>query len=414
MNEKKDNSIESISNSFNLILEESKKYVPASETNMIIGSYGILMASITPKYGINNPFIYQSLENALYLTHLGIRSEFISCSLLFFPYIWDKIQNLVFLKQYTDLILTYLDSLFTLSKYFEYDLPWFNEVIGNEIKITPKSNSANEYWEKKNIQQFATAFLAIAQKPELAIIKLVNREYLLKNIEKFPITKENYETIARQTFTIYSPVAEMLGIWHLKSQLEDHSFKILYPREYKSIANDLQEKLVERKERINRAIAKVYEVLNMESVSAIINGRPKHLYGLFQKNLKTGKTISEINDSLAIRIIVTKVEDCYITLSLLDYHFGMVEGIYEKGKKYRDWIETPKPNQYQSIHTTILFEDKLIEVQIRTQEMHDIAEYGIAAHWLYKKKGLSFNQNRKYSDFIDYISSLRKQYENQD
>jgi GTP pyrophosphokinase len=131
---------------------------------------------------------------------------------------------------------------------------------------------------------------------------------------------------------------------------------------------------------------------------------------LYRKVLKTGKTLTEINDTLGIRIIVDEIEDCYKALSILERQIGLTEGVYEQGKRYRDWIVSPKPNQYQSIHTTILFETRWLEVQIRTQAMHEIAEYGAAAHWLYRKSGNSGGQQKRYKDYIEQISLLRRKY----
>lgn len=397
-----------ISAIFASIREEAQKYMPEQQVSVITGCYGLLTAFMPPE----NPFVKLSLENALYLTKLGLQSEYVASAILIYPYLEKEVNNIKLPIQFGDLVLLIMQRLLLLATNFESYLPWIKEsplkVRDASTKVVrPKKN----YWEEKKIEQSMFAFLATAQNPETATVKIVERFYLLKNIIEFPITEDLHKRLAQDTLDIFSPVAEALGMWSIKSQSEDLAFKILQPDLYKAIALDLQERLQERQARIDRLRALITDFLRQDNVIASVSGRPKHIYGLYKKVIQTKKSIADINDSLAVRIIVNDIADCYVALSALEKHFGLAEGVYEKGKKYRDWIKTPKPNQYQSIHTTILFEGKMVEVQIRTQAMHDLAEYGAAAHWLYRKAGNTKDQQEKYKNYVEIISDIRLRYE---
>jgi len=400
-----------ISAIFNSINEEAQKYVPEPQFNLITGGYGLLIASMTPEYGSKNPFIKQSLDTALYLTKLGFQSEYVTSALLSYPHLKNQIKTDKLLIQFGESITSILVRLLSLTTNFEGFLPWVKKIASNEKPSIKYSGSNKDFWDERNAEQFTFAFLAIAQNLETATLKVVERFFLLKNIKSFPITDDTHKRLAQDTLNIFTPVAETLGMWTIKSQLEDAAFKLLEPALFKEIAFDLQERLQERRARIDRAKELIDSYLRQEKISAKLSGRPKHIYGLHKKAIQTKKTISEINDALAIRIIVHDIADCYLVLSALESHFGLADSVYEKGKKYRDWIKTPKPNQYQSIHTTILIEGKMVEVQIRTQVMHDLAEYGAAAHWLYSKAGNTIDQQEKYKMYIEKISAIRRKYE---
>jgi len=246
------------------------------------------------------------------------------------------------------------------------------------------------------------------------------------------------EGLARQSLDVHAAVAEMLGVWSVKSQLEDEAFKIVDRAAYDAVAHDLDERLEERKERIARAIVDVEAVLREAGIAAEITGRPKHLYSIFQKVRHTGQSASELNDALGVRVVVeggadccggehaggndagdddagdpVGCEQCYTVLSLLFERWPMTAGTYEasEGKPYRDWIERPKPNGYQSIHTTLNYENHPLEVQIRSRAMHDLAEYGAAAHWVYNRNGNSSLSQAQYDRFMERIARVRRTYE---
>ena len=253
------------------------------------------------------------------------------------------------------------------------------------------------------------AFLAIANSPEVAVIKLVDREHLLKNIEEFSLDDNISKLLANDSIDIMAPAAEALGVWSLKWKIEDYAFKIINPTVYNEIVNDLKEKRNQREKFIEQAINQISQKLKENEIPAQVTGRPKHIYGLYKKMLQQKKPIMEINDNLAIRIITEAKgnDDCYKALAVLVDNWKVAAGVYEGGKKARDWIDNPKPNGYQSIHTTIIYEGRLLEIQIRNQEMHDLAEYGAAAHWIYRKTGKSESLSNKYQNYIASIKKLR-------
>ncbi len=221
---------------------------------------------------------------------------------------------------------------------------------------------------------------------------------------------ETKKRIARGTLDTFAPVAEAVGLWTVKAEMEDASLKILEPALFAAIADDLRERLSERLARTNRAIAAIRAALASEGLAADITGRPKHIHGLSRK-VRQGMQIAEVNDATGVRIITRSEADCYAALGALSRHFGLVSGVYEAGKLYRDWIERPKPNGYQSIHTTIEFEDRLVEVQLRTHAMHEVAEYGLAAHWVYREAGNSPRQQRKFQPYVGDVAAIRRQLE---
>ncbi len=412
---------------FDDLLVEVNQYMPIAEKDKFIyGGYGRLVASLSPEQGINNPFNKLSLNVADHIAKLGFRGVYFACTFLYKPFLDKRISehhiNSLFGKE-GKFVIFHLQSLITLGIVFEGYLPWIkaNASLGNEEKeqldgfrIEKEGLSKREkaeFWDGRNEKRNTVAFLAISREPEIAIIKLLERLYLLKDLNNFPVKQDLHHLVAKDTLEIYSPVAEVLGAWSIKSPLDDMAFKIIQPEIYKAIAKDLQERLPERQSRIERAIEKITFVLLDEGLEAEVTGRPKHIYGIFKKIQSGQSSISEINDVLGVRIIVDKATECYVALNILGRRFQLAEDVYEDGKTYRDWIVSPKPNKYQSIHTTILFEGRWMEVQIRTKAMHYLAEYGAAAHWLYRRAGNSTEQQKQYQEYIEQIAEFRKLYE---
>jgi len=403
-----------ISEIFSNLVSATEKYMsPTERGKFVYGSYGRLVATLSSPDS-ENPFIQESLNVSVHAAELELHGLYISCAMFYHLYLNKKISNFDINEQFGkdgQYILRTLDTLISLSRYFDRQLPWIEpeNSTGNNIKRQRKSKTS-EYWEKQNDRQSTIAFLALAQNPETAIIKLLERVYLLKNISNHPEIRGLY-LLAQDTIEIYSPVAEAIGAWPIKSQLEDLAFKILRPEMYKTIAKDLQERVEERQARIERAIDTIGRAIQAEGVDCQITGRPKHLYGIFNKLKNSGLSLSEVNDILGLRIIVEKEEECYSVLNILDRIFHLAGGIYENDKTYRDWIAHPKPNKYQSIHTTISFEGHLLEIQIRTQIMHDRAEFGAASHWIYRKVGNSPEEQKKYQEDLEQIARYRRLYE---
>ena len=235
-------------------------------------------------------------------------------------------------------------------------------------------------------ENFRRMFLAMAQDIRVIVVKLADRLHNMRTLDHLP--DEKRRRIAQETRDIFAPLANRLGIGRLKWELEDLAFKYLEPEAYRQMQELVAEKRTDRELRL----AKVTEILSVgldqSGIHCIdINGRPKHLYGIYQKMQRQQKEFHEIYDLAAIRIIVQSNDECYRALAVVHDAFRPIPG------RFKDYIGLPKPNRYQSLHTAVVsLSGRPLEVQIRTLEMHQIAEYGIAAHWKYKETGSSNSQ----------------------
>src|SRR5436189_916051 len=188
--------------------------------------------------------------------------------------------------------------------------------------------------------------------------------------------------IARQTLEIYAPLAERLGIWQIKWELEDLAFKTLEPERFRELAKLLDTRRKGRESFIERAIAELEPRLKAAGIDAELSGRPKHIYSINKKMQRKGAEFAEIYDVYAIRILVDDVRDCYAALGIVHALWRPIPGQFD------DYIAVPKNNMYQSLHTAVMGPDgQPVEIQVRTHEMHTLSEYGIAAHWRYKEGG---------------------------
>jgi len=223
--------------------------------------------------------------------------------------------------------------------------------------------------------------LAMAADIRVMVIKLADRMHNMSTLDGLP--PEKRIRIANETLDIYAPLAARLGIWNIKWQLEDMAFKVLHPKEFGEISELVAKRREERERELNEAMILVKDRLADRGVrNAEVNGRPKHLYSIFNKIVKHNFRFEEILDLLALRVIVEDIAQCYQALGVVHELWMPVQGLFS------DYIAKPKPNGYQSLHTKVVGpHGDPMEVQIRTREMHEIAEYGVAAHWSYKEKG---------------------------
>ncbi|HLH60064.1 MAG TPA: TGS domain-containing protein [Ktedonobacteraceae bacterium] len=242
--------------------------------------------------------------------------------------------------------------------------------------------------KEKQIENIIRMFLATTTDMNALIIKLIDRLYLIKLLKDLPSEKQealNHIQLAKITLAIYAQLADRIGIWQLKSNLEDMSFRLIDPLRYKEIARQLAAKKEQREAHINNIIPLLREKLEEYGIEAAITGRAKHIYSIYNKMVAKNLSFEEVKDLLGFRIIVNSKQDCYDVLEIILDNWPAETDVYN-GESYRDWIATPKENQYQSLHTTVKIGDKIVEIQIRTKEMHEIAEYGVAsAHWRYKE-----------------------------
>jgi GTP pyrophosphokinase len=221
-------------------------------------------------------------------------------------------------------------------------------------------------------------FLAMGEDVRVVLIKLADRLHNMRTLGYLP--EEKRKRIAKQTLDIFAPLANRLGIWQLKWELEDLAFRHSESDTYKQIAASLAERRSERETQLVEIVEKLQGLLGEENIQGEISGRPKHIYSIFSKMRRKGVAFEQVTDVRAVRIIVKDIPSCYQVLGLIHTHWRPVPGEFD------DYIAAPKDNFYQSLHTAVIYDDgKPLEIQIRTKEMHENAEYGIAAHWRYKE-----------------------------
>ncbi|MDD4658887.1 MAG: bifunctional (p)ppGpp synthetase/guanosine-3',5'-bis(diphosphate) 3'-pyrophosphohydrolase [Eubacteriales bacterium] len=223
-------------------------------------------------------------------------------------------------------------------------------------------------------------FMAMASDFRVILIKFADRLHNMRTLDYLPAARQ--KDMARETLEIYAPLAHRLGIFRFKWELEDLAFRYLHPREYYSLVAELRQRRTEREEIMQRIIDYLEASLTEAGIKADITGRPKHLYSIWQKMTQQQKELSEIYDLTAIRVVVSTVRDCYTVLGQIHHLCKPIPG------HFKDYIAMPKSNGYQSLHTTVVaLKGNPVEVQIRTWDMHRVAEYGLAAHWRYKEGG---------------------------
>jgi GTP pyrophosphokinase len=267
----------------------------------------------------------------------------------------------------------------------------------------------HEAARSKNAAQEAAAQLEVVRKMLLAmasdmrvvLVRLGTRVTTLRYFADNKVQSERAKQYARETFDLYAPLANRLGVWQLKWELEDLSFRFLQPEAYKRIASQLEEKRVEREAFVANSIKRLQSEMAAAGIKAEVFGRPKHIFSIWSKLRGKALEFSDLYDVRAFRVIVDDVKTCYTVL-------GIIHNIWTPiPEEFDDYISRPKPNGYQSLHTIVIAEDgRPLEVQVRTGDMHHFAEYGVAAHWRYKEAGSSNFSGQKYDEKIAWLRQL--------
>ena len=245
-------------------------------------------------------------------------------------------------------------------------------------------------------------FLAMAKDIRVVLIKLADRLHNMRTLKYLKRDRQLF--ISQETLDLYAPLANRLGIYSIKWELEDLAFRYLYPQEYFELVHGIDIKREERLKFIDKIMEEINVALKKENIEAEITGRAKHLYSIYRKMQRDNKTLDQIYDLFALRILVNSVKDCYAALGVVHDLYNPMPG------RFKDYIAVPKPNMYQSIHTTLLGpKGTPFEVQIRTWDMHRVAEFGIAAHWAYKEANKNTKSNVTVTE--DKLAWIRESLE---
>ena len=271
----------------------------------------------------------------------------------------------------------------------------FGEEVGALVDgVTKLTGITFQSRDDRQAENYRKMMVAMAQDIRVILIKLADRLHNMRTIESMP--KQKQQEKAKETLEIFAPLAHRLGIHAIKWELEDLAFATLHPRKYKEIRGLVSQQREEREEFVSRAGDYLSKELDAVGISADISGRAKHFYSIYSKMTKKGREFNEIYDLTAMRVLVDSVKDCYGAIGVIHSLWKPLPG------RFKDFVAMPKFNGYQALHTTVIGpEGRPLEIQIRTQDMHRTAEYGVAAHWLYKEDG-----GKQVEDKVEWLSHL--------
>ena len=352
------------------IIDGIKKHNPKADTNLVKRAYEFAAeVHQDQRRRSGEPYINHPLEAAGVLVALEMDVASIAAALLHDVVEDTNVTLEQIEKKFGKEIAGLVDGV-TKLKLADFEL--------KETETDHESRKKRHSEHSRSAENLRKIFLAMARDFRVMVIKLADRLHNMRTLSALP--PERQIKVATETLQIYAPLAHRLGIWEIKWQLEDLAFKHLHPREYEHVAERVAKTRRDRESDIRKATEMIKERLAKEGIKAEIQGRPKHLYSIYQKMLREEVDFGEIYDLIAVRVLVDTVADCYHAL-------GIVHDIWMPVReRFYDYIAKPKPNMYQSLHTKVIGPDgESLEIQIRTWDMHRTAEFGVAAHWQYKE-----------------------------
>lgn len=363
------------------VIKQAKMHNRKSDSKLIMRAYKYALENHgEQKRKSGEPYIIHPIQVAYTLAELGLDDATICAALMH-----DLAED-------TAVTLNDISSEFS---------PEIAEMVNGVTKLAKiKYVSA----EEQQVENYRKMFLAMGKDIRVILIKLADR---LHNIRTLKFLKRDRQiAIAQETIDLYAPLANRLGVFSMKWELEDQAFKYLYPEEYREIVEGIAKKREERLKFIDQIVDEIKINLKKEKIVCEITGRAKHLYSIYRKMKRDNKTLDQIYDLFALRILVNSVKDCYAALGVVHELYTPMPG------RFKDYIAVPKPNMYQSLHTTLLGPNGTpFEVQIRTYNMHRIAEFGIAAHWAYKEQSFLHGKKENVTVKEDKLAWLRESLE---
>ncbi|MCI9246775.1 MAG: bifunctional (p)ppGpp synthetase/guanosine-3',5'-bis(diphosphate) 3'-pyrophosphohydrolase [Clostridia bacterium] len=326
------------------------------------------------------PYIIHPVQVAYILSTLGLDDSTICAALLH-----DTVEDTDITKQ--DLAQTFS--------------PEIADLVDGVTKLNKLQYAS---MEEQQVENYRKMFLAMGKDIRVILIKLADRLHNMRTLKY--LSRDRQIANANETMSLYAPLANRLGMYSLKWELEDLSFKYLYPEDYRELVEGINRKREERLKFIDMIMDEIRQAVKKQHVEAEVTGRAKHLYSIYRKMKRDNITLDQVYDLFALRVIVNSVKDCYAVLGVVHELYNPMPG------RFKDYISVPKPNMYQSLHTTLIGpKGTPFEVQIRTWDMHRIAEYGIAAHWAYKEASFLGGKKANVKVEEDKLSWLRETLE---